>query len=66
MDVEESKAHKKIEDVDTNYKQNATVYEFTLKKAIEPSTSEVIELTEHYYKRFKPLPKEIKLEVAIP
>ena len=50
--------------MDVKYKQNATVYEFTLSNPIEPSSKVELELNEHYYKRFKPLPKEIGVEVS--
>ncbi|CAD8131635.1 unnamed protein product [Paramecium octaurelia] len=62
VNIEECNAKKLIEDVDVKYKQNATVYEFTLIKPIEPSSTLEVELSEQFYKRFNPLPKEIGLE----
>ncbi|CAD8057166.1 unnamed protein product [Paramecium sonneborni] len=62
VNIDESNSNKIIEDVDVKYKQNATVYEFTLSRPIEPSSNLEVELQEHYYKRYKPLPKEIGLE----
>ena len=50
-----------IEDEDLQLKYNSTLIEFELNTPI--SKMDTIELIEHYYKLYTPLPKSIGIEV---